>query len=238
MATSASAFSEIGPRDSNQDCWATWLAGDALFAAVADGLGGLPGGGQASGYVVDYLQRHAVDAGITAGKLASLVLASHQGLRRLQARHPGHASMATTLTVMAVRGRALVAAHCGDTRLYLVRGDSVEQVSEDHSEAQRLFRQGRLSREAFLHYPRKHILDSALGIPGKPVIQEIGFEVEPGDWLIVASDGAYNKLDPDMMIRIGMISRSPEDFAAECRRQVEANGPGDNYTMVVARIGA
>ncbi|MDE2271469.1 MAG: SpoIIE family protein phosphatase [Xanthomonadaceae bacterium] len=83
-----------------------------------------------------------------------------------------------------------------------------------------------------------HILDSALGIPGKPVIQEICFEVEPGDWLIVASDGAYNKLDPDMMIRIGMISRSPEDFAAECRRQVEANGPGDNYTMVVARIGA
>jgi protein phosphatase len=238
VAVSVAGFSEIGPRSSNEDSWATWLAGSTFFAAVADGLGGMPGGGQASGYVIDYLKRHAVDAGTTAEWLADLALECHEGLQRLQVRYPDHASMATTVTVMGVSGRTLVAAHCGDTRLYVVRGGTLSQLSEDHSEAQRLFNEGLLSREAFIHYPRKHILDSALGIPDKPAIQQIEFEVETGDWLLIASDGAYNKFDPAEVIGVAKISRSPEDFAATCRRQVEANGPGDNYTMIVARIDA
>ncbi len=238
MLASAAAFSEIGPRSSNQDSWATWSAGDAFFATVADGLGGMPGGGQASRYVIDYFKQHAVAAGMTAARLAALALECHAGLRRLQGEFPEHAAMATTLTIMGLRGRELIAAHCGDTRLYIMRDSTLTQLSEDHSEAQRLFNAGLLSREEFSHYPRKHILDSALGIPGKPVIQQIEFEVESGDWLLIASDGAYNKLVPDELIAAGKISRYPGDFAGACRRLVEAKGPSDNYSMVVVRVDA
>jgi protein phosphatase len=171
-------------------------------------------------------------------ELAGLVRDSHAGLRRLQARHPAHASMATTLAVMAVRRGTLVAAHCGDTRLYLIRGDDARQLSRDHSEAQRLLSQGLLSEQAFMHDPRKHILDSALGVPDEPVIQAIECAVDVGDWLVIASDGAWSRLAPSAMVDIGKASCSPEDFAAACRRHVEARRPDDNYTLVVATIAA
>lgn len=173
MIGDAAAFSKIGLRHSNEDCCAFWWAGDTFFAAVADGLGGMGGGGHASSFVVDYMKTHAVRPDIGSAELVELVRESHRGLHVLQQQSIEDRSMATTLVVMAVRGDELMAAHCGDSRLYVVTREHVEQLTEDHSEAQRLFNEGRLTVVGLSDYPRKHILESALGIPGDPVVQEI-----------------------------------------------------------------
>lgn len=238
MIASAGWFSEIGTRESNEDSCAFWWNGGVFFAAVADGLGGMDGGGDASRHVVAFLKAHARGSGVSAGRLADLVLDAHRDLQRLQQRHPEHRSMATTLTAFAATQDALVAAHCGDTRLFLVGRDAVTQLTEDHSEAQQMFNRGLITASEFASYPRKHILLSALGIPGEPDIQRVEAGLGAGRWLIVASDGAYNKLEPADLIEAGRASRTPAQLAAACRRMIEARGPQDNYTMVVAQVAA
>jgi len=233
----AAAFSKIGARQTNEDSYAFWWAGDTFFAAVADGLGGMGGGDHASSYVVDFMKAHAVRPDISAAELAGLVRESHRGLRALQQRSVEDRSMATTLTVMALRSGELVAAHCGDSRLYMVGRDGVEQLTEDHSEAQRLFKEGRLSPADLASYPRKYILESAIGIPGQPVVQEIRREVIAGDWLVQATDGAYAMLEPSDLSGVARDSRRPRQFSDACLALIEARGPRDNYTMIVARAG-
>ena len=237
MISDAVAFSKIGARQANEDSYAFWWAGDTFFAAVADGLGGMGGGGHASSYVVDFMKTHAVSPDIDAAELVALVRESHRGLQALQQQSVEDRSMATTLTVMGLRGDELVAAHCGDSRLYIVGRDGVEQLTEDHSEAQRLFNEGRLSVADLSRYPRKYILESAIGIPGQPAVQEIRREVNAGDWLVLATDGAYGVLEPYDLADVARDSRKPRPFSAACLRLIEARVPRDNYTMIVARAG-
>ena len=237
MIGDAAAFSKIGTRQANEDSYAFWWAGGTFFAAIADGLGGMGGGGHASSYVVDYMKTHAVHPDIDAAELVALVLQSHRGLQALQQQSVEDRSMATTLTVMGLRGGELVAAHCGDSRLYVVGRDGSEQLTEDHSEAQRLFNEGRLSVADLSRYPRKYILESAIGIPGQPVVQEIRRGVNAGDWLVLATDGAYGMLEPHDLADVARGSRRPRQFSAVCLGLIETRGPRDNYTMVVARVG-
>lgn len=237
MIGAAAAFSKIGARQANEDSHAIWRAGGTLFAAVADGLGGMGGGGHASRYVVDFMRAHALQPGISAAGLEAMVRASHRGLQALQQQNPAERSMATTLTVMAVRAGELVAAHCGDSRLYQVASDGVWQLSEDHSEAQRLYREGRLSLAELATYPRKYILESAIGIPGEPVVQEIRRDVAAGDWLVLATDGAYGMLEAGDLADLARRCHTPRGFAAACLARIESHGPRDNYSMVVVRVG-
>ena len=237
MIGDAAAFSKIGARQANEDSYATWWAGDTFFAAVADGLGGMGGGAHASSYVVDFMMTHASRADISAAELVEVVRESHRGLQALQKQSVEDRSMATTLTVMGVRGDEVVAAHCGDSRLYVVGRDGGKQLTEDHSEAQRLFNEGRLSVVGLSNYPRKYILESAIGIPGQPVVQEIRRGVSAGDWLVLATDGAYGALEPYDLADIAKDSRKPRQFSAACLALIEARNPRDNYTMVVARAG-
>ena len=233
----AAAFSKIGARQTNEDSYAFWWAGDTFFAAVADGLGGMGGGGHASSHVVDFMRTHAARPDIGAAELVGLVRESHRGLQALQQQSVEDRSMATTLTVMGLCDGELVAAHCGDSRLYKVGRDGVEQLTEDHSEAQRLFNEGRLTMDGLSSYPRKYILESAIGIPGHPVVQEIRREVGAGDWLVLATDGAYGVLEPYDLADVARTCRRPRQFSAACLGFIEARGPRDNYTMIVARAG-
>lgn len=237
MIGDAAAFSKIGARRANEDSYAFWWAGGTFFAAVADGLGGMGGGAHASSYVVDFMKTHALRPDLGAAELVGLVRESHHGLQALQKQCVEDRSMATTLTVMGVRGDELVAAHCGDSRLYVVNGDGAEQLSEDHSEAQRLFNEGRISVVGLSNYPRKYILESAIGIAGQPVVQEIRRRVNAGDWLVLATDGAYGVLEPHELGDIARNSRKPRQFSAACLARIEACKPRDNYTMLVARAG-
>lgn len=235
MIDDAAAFSKIGTRPANEDSYALWHAGGTLFAAIADGLGGMGGGGHASSYVVEFMRAHTVRPDTSAAELGALVRACHRGLQALQRQCPEDRSMTTTLVVMGMRAGELVAAHCGDSRLYLLGAAGVEQLTEDHSEAQRLFREGRLSRTGLANYPRKYILESAIGVPGEPMVQEIRHGVDAGDWLVLATDGAYAMLEPEDLSDLARHRSTAAQFAAACLARIEARDPHDNYTMVVAR---
>jgi protein phosphatase len=149
------------------------------------------------------------------------------------------AGMGTTLTMAFCSGRRLFIIHAGDSRAYLFRGGCLEQLTEDHTLVAELVGRGVLSPEEAKRDPRRHVVTNVLGggHPGVRVdVQRV--LLEPGDVLLLCSDGLHDMLDDNRVAAILAEAAGPE---AACRKLVaQANEAGgrDNVTAIVARFEA
>src|SRR5580700_1882025 len=138
------------------------------LAVVADGMGGHVGGQVASGLAVDALRRAYLN-GASEEPLEALVA----GFREAQAdiqdyvlEHPELAGMGTTCTAAALRDGLLYYGHVGDSRLYLMRGGTIQRLTQDHSRVGQMVRDGILSPEEAAVHPDRNVLTAALGMKG------------------------------------------------------------------------
>ncbi|MFT0625785.1 PP2C family protein-serine/threonine phosphatase [Ectopseudomonas guguanensis] len=221
-------FSDKGPRSENQDSCYIKSAGQSVVAVVADGVGGNNGGAVASRMAIDVFIK-GLDEGLTPSEC---LLAAHDEIVNQSSRDESLRGMATTLTAVICKDGALEGVHCGDSRAYILRGNGVKQLTKDHTEVARLLAEGLITKEAAINYPRKNILDSALGTHKKLHYQEFGFELEDGDRLILVTDGIYSEINKKELVDI---SKSKADFVGFCElivSRVAEVGPSDNYTLV------
>src|SRR5690606_6295768 len=133
--------------------------------------------------------------------------------------------------------KGAVIGHVGDSRVYRVRGDRIDQLSFDHSLQWELLRQGKMKpEEIFLHEPR-HIITRSLGPEPEVKIDIEGpYPVLPGDTFVLCSDGLTGHVND---AEIGTIARELPPAEA-CRLLVNlANlrGGSDNITVLVTRVG-
>ncbi|BDZ54741.1 hypothetical protein GCM10025870_18140 [Agromyces marinus] len=149
----SAAVSHVGRvRSNNQD---SGYAGRRLFL-VADGMGGHAGGDVASAIATrriaeaDAAYDSAVDA---ASALESALLAANRRLEETVAEHSELTGMGTTTSAMIVQQDRVVIAHIGDSRVYLLRGGELSQVSTDHTFVQRLVDAGRITAEEAMVHP-------------------------------------------------------------------------------------
>jgi PPM family protein phosphatase len=144
----------------------------------------------------------------------------------------------TTLTMALSLGRDLLVTHLGDSRAYLLRGERLYQLTRDHTLAQDLVDQGRLTQPEVATHPWRHVLTRALGGGGaadEPDVQEVF--LADGDGLLLCSDGLTDMVKDD---RIAEILRGAQTAEQACQSLVEAAlqaGGKDNVTVVVARYG-
>lgn len=234
MKILAESLSDQGPRSSNEDSIALLCneRGPYLFA-VADGLGGHFGGEHASKIATDYLKTHVQDIqppdfGKAFRDLNDLIIS--------QQVSPELRNMATTLTVAWTNGKTLVGAHCGDTRCVVARGTGIRRLTIEHTEAQRLYEGGKLTKEQFLNYPRRNILDSALGGERQLRVDLFTFELQANDWIVLTSDGVHEILKLREMQKILLSCSTPQDAIDGIRIAVEERGAVDNFSAVCARF--
>lgn len=224
--------SQVGPRAANEDVVSIWALGDSSCAGlVADGVGGYNGGARASAIAATMFE-NAVNADADLD-LRALALDVHAEIHRLQQLDPNYRGMATTLSGVVVSENELKFVHCGDTRVMLQRNNGIRRLTVDHSEAQRLFRDGLLTREQFLAYPRKNVLESALGIKDTPKIDIGHHSVLSGDRIYITSDGAHRKVLLSELRDISISSREPTDAVRAILETIEPRIPDDNYSIAV-----
>lgn len=228
------SISESGPRPVNEDAWGVWHLQSEVAVVVADGLGGMGGGRIASTTAVEafaqFVQNSQTE--ISERALHTLALRIHAKIQERQRVSRELSTMATTFTAGIFLRDILRAVHCGDSRIAVVRGDRVRRLTTDHSEAQRLLDAGKLTRDEYLNYPRKNILESALGIQGDPRVDDVTFEVRTGDKIFFSTDGMHNSIMLRELQQLAFRSQSPADLVSKVDAEMHRRGPEDNYTLI------
>jgi serine/threonine protein phosphatase PrpC len=232
MKFDTAVLSEAGSRSENQDAVGVWLLGAGkIAAAVADGLGGHFGGKRASQIAVDRFADFAQERGYVAN-LRSIAEQIHANIRKEQNENTRYRTMATTLSGAVVQSGLMEFVHCGDSRIVVARNGGIWHLTIDHSEAQRLFASGQLTREALANYPRKNILESALGIQGHVTIDTGQFPLMLGDRVFFTTDGLHNKIMSRELLQIAQQASKAEDAANLLSREMRRRSPDDNYSCI------
>lgn len=220
-----------------------------LFA-VADGMGGHGGGEQASVLAVGAVENFLLGAlGFLSGLRGSdgsveselknvLRHANHVVTSRGDARPELH-EMGTTLTVGYVIDSTLYLAHVGDSRCYLLRGESLTQLTRDHTLVSELVEAGVIEKVDAKKHHLRHMITNAVGggIDGvRPEVQKR--TLMAGDILLFCTDGLTEVLDNRAIARILATEAEPRGACAKLVRAAVDGGGPDNVTAVVVRFHA
>ncbi|TDH62156.1 serine/threonine-protein phosphatase [Dankookia rubra] len=200
LVVKGAMLSHVGAvRSLNEDTVAYVLPGAAdprasqgALLLVADGIGGHAAGEVASALAAETIccDYYRGD-GAVPDLLRRCFAAANQAIHRRSLDAPECAGMGTTCTAIAVVGACVFLAHVGDSRAYLLRGETLSQLSQDHTLVAELVRQGSLTVEEAAGSPERHVILKALGTHPEvePCIWTEGMPLQAGDRLVLCSDG-------------------------------------------------
>jgi serine/threonine protein phosphatase PrpC len=208
---------------------------------VADGLGGHRAGEVASAVAVERF-RAVVRANAAAGEdrreavLRDAIAAAHEAVRDAALHDPTRFGMGTTMAVAWVGGSgSMWVANVGDSRCYHLRGDDLAQLSLDHTLLEELRRAGMLPDDP-LSWPPRTELTQAVGLAGSVVPHLEERRAEPGDRILLCSDGLTDML-ADEEIRAVLVRRvGPERTSEALVQEANLRGGLDNTTVVVVDV--
>ena len=213
---------------------------------VADGIGGVPCGERASSMAIRSLNGYLNNEPqiLKKGRLEILRML-RRGIKRCQSdlqaevvRRPECEGMSTTLTGVLSLGRRLYIAHSGDSRCYLLRGSKLNRVTDDHSRAQLKVDADNVDPEAARKSPGGNSLWNFLTSDYSKLSPDIGsMALEPGDILLLCTDGVSDALSADEITRQLSSRASAESICNSLIAMARDVGAGDDVTAIVARFG-
>jgi protein phosphatase len=207
-----------------------------LFA-IADGMGGARAGEIASALAAGALNESEARGGGEA-RVKQLVQEANRRVHERAASDPATSGMGTTMTVALVEPDGDVTfGHVGDSRAYVLRGESLEQLTDDHSLVAELVRRGELSaRDAEVH-PQRSVITRALGTDPDVDVDAFTVRPEPGDVYLLCSDGLSDMVAGDAIEEILVRNRGDLDGAAKALvRAANRGGGDDNITAVLFEL--
>lgn len=229
--------SRKGGREKNEDRMGYCYTRDSGLFALADGMGGHPEGEVASQLALQTLaarfQKEAKPQLADPLRfLQEAIIAGHHQLLRYATERSLMDTPRTTVVACLLQGKSAYWAHCGDSRLYLVRGDKLIARTRDHSytELQETLSQVVPMGERF----NRNVLFTCLGSPGKPVVDTAGpLLLQPGDRVLLCSDGLWGSVS-DADITEQLAARPISDAVPELveRALRTAGAKSDNVTVL------
>jgi PPM family protein phosphatase len=208
---------------------------EAPLFAVADGLGGHEAGEVASGVAIAALL-DAAPAHADAKALGRAVRSANRAVIKAAREGRGREGMGTTLTAAIVEGTRIVVAHVGDSRAYLLHGDTLERVTGDHSMVADMIRQGTLSEEESRSHPNRSVITRALGTDPNMHADTFEVDAEPGDRLLICSDGLTGMLGDERIAEILGDYGDPEMAVRALIDAANEAGGHDNVSVIIVDI--
>ena len=228
------SYTNKGPYKGNQDAIdINRIADDCVIACLADGVGGGLHGEEASKLATTYFVNQI---NITEESVTNIAKDIHWKIIELAKVNNAEGKMLTTFTGCLVKENKLYGVHCGDSRLYILRGSGIKQLTEDHTEVNMLLKSGKLSRDDATNYPRKHILNSAFGTLEDPRIDAFQFELMRNDRVLLTTDGTHGLISKLLLRDLSHQSSTVEQFGALIVSKIEEIEPTDNYSIVALEI--
>jgi len=213
----------------------------AHLAVLADGAGGHAGGAAASRRAVQRVLTQAakVDGTPDGAWLRSVLESANQAVYDLASEMGEAGNMGTTAVILLCIGDRALAAHAGDSRLYMVRGGVCRQVTADHSFVWYLMGQGLIGQEELNTHPRHGVITRCVG--AQPTVQvelvDPPIRLEEGDRFLLCSDGLTEVLtDQDISVVLG---DQPPALAAQALVDLANDrDTRDNVSAVVIAVEA
>jgi serine/threonine protein phosphatase PrpC len=172
----------------------------------------------------------------TTEMLKQAVIAANREVMAYALANPAERGLGATVTVAMVVGEVLTLAHVGDSRCYLLSGDRLEQLSEDHSLVQKMVNTGNLSRFEARSHPYRNVIYRSIGADEQIEIDIVRRKLTSGDMLMLCSDGLNGMLGDDQIRDILLVNPDPNAAAKELVVAANAAGGEDNTSVVVVRI--
>ena len=216
-------------RRGNED---SYVIQPPLFA-IADGMGGAKAGEVASALAASALEdRNPAQTG--RAHVVDLIQEANRRVHERATTDAATTGMGTTMTVALVETDGTVTfGHVGDSRAYRLRGDTLEQLTDDHSLVAELVRRGELSPQAAEVHPQRSVITRALGTDPDVDVDTFSVETRPGDLFLLCSDGLTAMVDDNTILREVERNRSELQSAAKALVRASNKGGGDHNITVV-----
>jgi len=201
---------------------------------VADGMGGAQAGEVAAAVAVEAVAGLGTDTSV--GRLRQAVEEANRSIREMAAADPERSGMGTTVTAALLEPGRLELVHVGDSRAYLLRDGALRRLTDDHSIVGELVRRGLLTEEEADAHPQRNVITRALGAEPEVQVDELVYELRPGDVILLCTDGLYAEVGDDAIAGIIAGAQSLAEAADGLVEAANAAGGSDNITVVLARF--
>jgi PPM family protein phosphatase len=222
-------------RRRNED---NYVVAPPLFA-VADGMGGAQAGEVASQLAASALEAGGSDGRGGVERIDAYIQEANRRIFDRASTDPSASGMGTTMTVALVEGMTVTIGHVGDSRAYLVRGEQMEQLTEDHSLVNELLKTGKLSEEEAHVHPQRSVITRAVGTDPDVDVDGFTIEAEEGDVFLICSDGLSDMVEDEEILEL--VHKHRDDLEKAVKSLVAAAnrvGGEDNITAVAFRMTA
>ena len=237
-------------RNHNED---SFLIDDELqLYVVADGMGGHAGGGTASRIAVETIDKEMRKAresrenpfvsvpnlqeALIPDALRGAVERACLAIYTAAQEDPRLSGMGTTVISLVVKDDQAFFAHVGDSRAYLIRGELIQQISEDHSLVNEQIKAGMITPEEAKHSRYKNIITRSVGFEEEVQVDVMGVIAEPGDVYLLCSDGLANMLEDREIHELVNGTPSLQDMPKRLIDMANERGGDDNITVIVVQI--
>jgi protein phosphatase len=222
-------------RQYNQDSF--YLDPEGRFYIVADGMGGHAGGEEASRIAVervrDYLDTYWASEITSEQLLRDALMDANEGILEDQKINLERRDMGTTAVLIAFREDGAWRAHVGDSRLYRLRNQQLERVTEDHTWVARALKMGDIDPAQAKVHPWRHVLFQCLGRQDLNFIEVEALDAQPGDTFMMCSDGLTEEVPDNLIEKILTGQGNCDDQAAQLIEEAKNAGGSDNITIVL-----
>ena len=232
-------LSVVGKRDNNED--ACYVDPRNRFFLVADGMGGQSAGERASSLAMEIVPKklQQIDFEKSSPEIATKIIddaitQANYEIMVLGELDPKLKNMGTTITFVVQVAGTMFVGGVGDSRVYLLRGNKLQQLTTDHSLTQALIEAGTLTPEEALHHRYKNVLYRYLGCKeGGTGTSPKQIRPQAGDRFLICSDGVTGGADDPVISKILADGTDPQKTAEAIVQAATDGGSKDNITGVV-----
>jgi len=220
---------------------------------VADGMGGHASGEVASemaiNTVAEFFKETSADEDVTwpykmekarryeENRLSAGIKLANLRIFETASQNSAQRGMGTTLVAMNFSGNSAYLGHVGDSRIYRLRGDKMDLITEDHSLLNDYIKMKDLSEQEIENFPHKNVIVRALGMKETVQVDVAHEEPEVGDLYLLCTDGLNGMVKDSDIERILVENRN--NLEAGCEKLIEAANAGggtDNCTVIIVEV--